>query len=75
MTVQELIDLLKTKDPSLRVVLNGYEGGFSHIEALKKLSLKLNVNEEDFYGPHEEVESDQDESAILIYKKNNPLSN
>lgn len=53
MTVQELIDRLKLFDPKLRIVTNGYEGGYTEIDTLDKLRIALDVNTEWYYGKHE----------------------
>lgn len=60
MTVQELIKKLETLDPTLEVVLSGYEGGCSYLEHLTETTIALNVNKEWWYGPHEVVHEGDD---------------
>ena len=71
MTVLELIKILESKNPSSRVVVSGYEDGLSDIGNVRDIALKINVNSEDYYGPHEEVDSGEDEKAIYIARANN----
>lgn len=68
MTVKELIEKLKDVDPKLRVVISGYEGGVNDLTYIEEINIRLNVNEEWFYGSHEQVDDDEkyDEKAILI---------
>ena len=53
MTVGELISALQNFDPSHPVVVDGYEGGFSDTTCIKSIEIVANVNEEDYYGPHD----------------------
>jgi hypothetical protein len=56
MTVQQLIDELKKCDPSTRVFVPGYEGGFNDIRpSLEITNMALDVYEEWYYGSHEKV--------------------
>lgn len=56
MTVRELIDILKRHPDDLRVVLDGYEGGCEDVSEgqIRRVKIALNVNEESYYGNHEE---------------------
>lgn len=75
MKVKELIDILKSKDPEARVVVNGYEQGYADLASLRDLPLKLNHNTEDYNGPHEQAENgEEDEVAVLIPRGGNPLA-
>ena len=68
MNVQELIQHLEKLDPNTRVIIRGYEGGFSDITNIADIPIKLNVNTAWYYGPHEEVyDEDADERAYLLY--------
>ena len=71
MKVSELIDILKKKNPNTRIVVQGYEDGFCDVSGIKEIGLKLNVNSESFYGPHEEVERGEDEKALFITRIEN----
>jgi hypothetical protein len=68
MTVNELIKLLQTYPGNIRVVAAGYEGGYNDISNLEPIELKLNVNDEWYYGPHERPDDDAkgDETALLL---------
>ena len=57
MTVDELIRMLETYPPDLRVVVDGYEGGVDDLEARLLLvrDIRLNVNADWYYGRHEET--------------------
>ena len=54
MTVGELIAKLQTFDPALPVMVDGYEGGVDYPVAVDQTEVRLNVNEQDYYGAHEE---------------------
>jgi len=69
MKVKELIEALEKMDSEKRVVIHGYEGGYADIEGIEEIKLKLNVNIEWFFGPHESVIGEDevfDEEAVLI---------
>lgn len=55
MTVQELINKLQQFDPTLPVVINGYEGGVYLPKDLREITMAENVNNAWYYGPHEIV--------------------
>ena len=66
LTVSDLITALSTLPPDLEVLIPGYEGGFSPIAAIKQDTLLTNVNNEWYYGPHDELDSVSDPDS---YKK------
>ena len=55
MTVQELIDKLSALPRDQIVVRDGYEGGVAEVTELTPKKIKLHVNPEWYYGPHEIV--------------------
>ena len=55
MTVQELIDKLSALPRDQVVVRAGYEGGVAEVTELTPKKIKLHVNPEWYYGPHEIV--------------------
>lgn len=57
MTVGEMIAALKAFDPSLRIVSDGYEGGYHDCEGASEILLALNVHPEWYYGDHDEAGS------------------
>lgn len=71
MKVKDLIAVLKEEDPESRVILNGYEEGFCDILSLEKLKIKLNVNKEQYNGPHDISDSNFDEYAVFIKRIDN----
>ena len=58
MTVQELIDKLQEYPKDLRVMIEGYEGGYEDLETLATSKIALNVHDEDdqIYGNHEDCD-------------------
>ena len=54
MTVQQVIALLATYPPDLRVVVNGYENGFDDVESerVSVTRIELNVGEDWWEGRH-----------------------
>ena len=57
MKVKDLIEHLKLINPELMVVRPGYEGGVTEISHVTIIVAALNVNEEWYYGEHEQVDS------------------
>ena len=53
MKVKELIGQLQKFDPELLVMVQGYEGGIDAPEKPYQTPIRLNVNEEWYYGKHE----------------------
>ena len=56
MTVKELIQILESYPSDLRIVVNGYEGGYDDIapECISVTKIQLDVGTEDWEGRHEE---------------------
>jgi hypothetical protein len=67
MTVKELIEKLKSYPAEVRVLVDGYEGGFSEISAVSKTKVKLNANTESYNGPHEEIEGA--DTAVVVIRR------
>lgn len=76
MTVAQLIKvLIQIQDQETRVMVNGYEGGYSDIVITNSIDnntpaiyeIALDVNKEWYYGAHEKVD-DIDRDAIRQYK-------
>lgn len=54
MTIADMIALLQAMpDKSLRIVVNGYEGGYSEVSEARDIELVLNVHSAWYYGPHD----------------------
>lgn len=56
MKVKELIERLQALDPELMVVRPGYEGGVTEVDHITAIEVFLNVNEEWYYGEHEQID-------------------
>lgn len=65
MTIKELKEKLNSYPDNLRVLVDGYESGFSEISEIKKIKVKLNVHTESYYSPHEDTE-DADMNVVVI---------
>lgn len=57
MTVDELMQLLATYPPDLRVVVNGYESGYDDLspEQLSVVRIALNTQKHPWEGQHEDM--------------------
>jgi hypothetical protein len=60
--------MLETFDPSAPVMVAGEYGGFEEVLGLRKITVKLNVNDAEGFGPHEVAQPGQrpDVSAVTI---------
>ena len=70
MQIKELIKKLKTLNQNKRVIINGYEGGYSDITELEELKIALNVNKGEWYfGLHDDARGHtytETDEAVLI---------
>jgi hypothetical protein len=66
MNVNELIELLKDYPSEMRLVVNGYEGGYNDITHVKQINIHLNVHPEWFYGAHDVTKDPSGLPVILI---------
>lgn len=77
MNVQQLIEKLKEHPPEMRVIVDGYEGGYTELESLKPTQIRLNVHSKDdwWFGRHDDADyppalvADKDdaiETALLL---------
>jgi len=71
--IKDLKILLNQYDENTLVCVEGYEGGFSDIGHLKEALLELNINQEDYMGPHEET-GKGNVKAVLLLRAPNPNS-
>ena len=55
MKVKELITELQKQDPGLTVTVDGYEGGVTEHIDIGVIKVRLNANEEHYFGEHELV--------------------
>jgi len=58
MNVQQLIEELQKYPPEIRVIVDGYEGGYSDLESLKTKQIRLNVRDKDEWrmGRHDDAD-------------------
>ena len=56
MNVQQLIEELQKYPPEMRVIVDGYEGGYNDCKPPKSTRIRLNVHDEDdwSYGRHDD---------------------
>lgn len=80
MTIKELIIKLRNYPEEMRVIIEGYEGGFNDISSIKEKTIAVDVNKEWYLGQH--IDSDDEymmekadhpviEKALLFAGKNN----
>ena len=73
MTVQELIEALQAYDPTMRVMVDGYEGGLCDVSRslIDTAEVALDIEAHKgawYYGPHEtanEVQDDDSHAGIV----------
>lgn len=71
MTIRELILLLQGCQQDMRVIMDGYEGGYEDVGGTETKAILLNYNPEWYYGPHEDAnerDGKYDEKAILLFR-------
>ena len=58
MNVRQLIEKLKEHPPEMRVIVDGYEGGYNDLESLKTTQIRLNVHDKDEWwtGRHDDAD-------------------
>lgn len=70
MTVKELIQILSELPKDQRVLVDGYEGGYCDILRAQIIKVKLNVHDETYYGPHDDIEGADTEAILLVRIQN-----
>lgn len=65
-TVAQLIDELRKYPPETRVMTDGYEGGLQDCRSPELLRVKLNVNDDWYDGPHENVTEDPESNDANV---------
>ena len=79
MTVEELIEILQTYPPDMKLALRGYEGGFEDVSFIDEMVLVLEYNQHPSYmGRHEDFDyvdvlypeeiSNYDVQEYLVFK-------
>lgn len=68
MTVSELIEALKKHPPDMRVIINGYEGGYEDVwpASIRKRRIALNIHEPEFFGPHDDEDYEPEEPHEIV---------
>jgi len=67
MKVKELIERLSQENPEMRVVVNGYEGGYNELKNVRHIQIIPNPSKKWWYGEFEEAPDEaQAEIAILL---------
>lgn len=68
LTVGDVIAMLETFDPSAPVLVAGEYGGFEEVLGLRKINVKLHVNDAEGFGPHEIAQPGQrpDRTAVTL---------
>lgn len=72
MKVKELIKRLSTEDPEMRVVVQGYEGGYDEVDSTHLVPITKNKHKQDKWWDGEFLEvvaDDADEVALLLPRK------
>lgn len=72
MKVKELIDLLKTEDPEMKVMVTGYECGYDELEEIVKVGIVKNLKKGDKWWEgefHEAPINHSQETALLLPRK------
>lgn len=69
MTVKQLIEELQQLDPDLHVFTTGYEGGYHYAGVSEPKDIALDVNDEWYYGPHDDISKiDDNKDSYTIVK-------
>ncbi len=66
LTVKDLIQALSKYPPNTRVLVQGYEGGYSDVQDAREIPVAFNVNKEDYMGPHDDDENSKQTAIVLI---------
>lgn len=70
-TVAELVKLLQSQPQDMRVVVNGYEGGYSDVKPLIQIPISLNVHPDDrwYYGNHDDPRGGMPVETVLLISR------
>lgn len=70
MKVKELIEELQKVDPNALVVVNGYEDGFTELQSVNQIDIKLNPGHKDWEGEYDNYPLEEcNIQAILLPRK------
>ncbi len=66
LTVEELINKLKTYPGNLKVLVDGYEGGLDAILDMSMINIEYDETKKWYYGPFEESHDSVQQAIRLI---------
>jgi hypothetical protein len=70
MNVSDLINLLNQEDPNMKIVVDGYEGGYDELTKIKKICISPNPDNVWWLGKYEEcIPAEGEEFAVLLPRK------
>lgn len=70
MKIKELIEKLSILPEETLVLVDGYEDNLSDVSEPKLINVDLNVNTEEYYGPHSENQNGKI-TAVVLHRKPN----
>ena len=70
-TVAQLVKLLQSQPQDMRVVVDGYEGGYSDVKPLIQIPISLNVHPDDqwYYGNHDDPRGGMPVETVLLISR------
>jgi len=66
LTIEQLINKLKTYPNNIKVLVDGYEGGLDAILDITMINIEYDATKQWYYGPFEESESSNTQTVKLI---------
>ena len=70
MTALELITLLQSQPPDIRVVIRGYEDGYNDIAQIVPVNISKANNKKWYYGEYFKTNSENKIGAIELFGEN-----
>ena len=67
MNVEELIERLKSEDPKMRVVIQGYEQGYDEVKIVEYAKIVPNTQKDKPWWDGEFNESRSEESELVLF--------
>ncbi len=66
MNVSKLIQHLSVFPPDMPVMIRGYEGGYNDVGTLEKVPIKLNQNDQWYYGKHDSPGRGEEADVVAV---------
>ena len=66
LTVKDLIQILSKYPSHLRVLVQGYEGGYCDIFEAKQIPVAFDMHKEEYMGPHDDDEKSNQTAILLV---------